>query len=41
MAAEGRWLLFQNCSGGIIDYFEIANIDMNMTKQAGFNSDNL
>ena len=39
MAAKGRWLLLQNCSGCIIDCFETVSIEMNMTKQTGFNSD--
>ena len=38
MAAEGRWLLLQNLCC-IIDCFERASIEINMTKQTDFNSD--
>ena len=39
MVAEGRGLLLQKCSCCIIDSFETANIEMNMTNYIGFNSD--
>ena len=39
MAAEGRGLLLQNYSCCIIDCFEPASIEMNMTKETCFNSD--
>ena len=35
MAGEGCWLLLQKCSGSIIDCFETASIEMNVTKQTG------
>ena len=38
MAADGRWLLLQICSCCIIDWFETASIEMNMTHQTDFNS---
>ena len=33
MAADARWLLLQICSCCIIDWFETASIEMNMTHQ--------
>ena len=39
MAAEGCWLLLKKYSGGILEGFGTASIEMNVTKQTGFNSD--